>query len=186
MAKLIYAMMISLDGYVAGPAGGIVGLIDEEVHAFANREAARIGTELYGRRMYETMVYWETWEGEPDRPQYARDFANIWKGLDKIVFSSTLTNVSSRNTRIERRVDADAIRSLKEKSAKDISVSGPTLAARFIREGLVDEYGVYLTPVIVGGGTRYLGDIGLRLDLDLIEEHRFGNGVVFLRYRQRR
>ncbi|KAB2859946.1 MAG: dihydrofolate reductase family protein [Bauldia sp.] len=183
MAKLVYGMMVSLDGYVAGPNNDIVGAITEEVHAFANEETRQHGTHLYGRRMYETMVSWETWDRLSDRPDYERAFAGIWRDIDKVVFSTTLTDVAGARTRIERAVDPDEIRRLKA-ADKDIAVAGPTLAAHFIKEGLVDEYSLYLTPVIVGGGTPYLRDVGRRIDLELIEERRFGNGVVFLRYRE--
>jgi dihydrofolate reductase len=181
-------MMVSLDGYVAGPGGEIVGRIDEEVHAFANREALKTGTELYGRRMYETMVAWETLGSDPDSHPYEREFAHIWRAADKIVFSQTLKDAASRRTRLERNVNLDAIRALTQatgKSGKNVSVSGPTLAARFIEEGMVDEYSLYLVPVVVGGGIPFFKGVRRHLDLDLIEHHRFHNGVVFLRYRPR-
>jgi dihydrofolate reductase len=185
MGKLTYTMMVSLDGYVAAPDGRIVGIIDEEVHAFANRETMKVGAELYGRRMYQTMAVWENWDGRTDRPAFERDFARIWKGIDKIVFSSTLDHVASARTRIERTVEPQAILALKAGSEKPISVSGPRLAARFLALGLVDEIGMYLVPVITGGGTPFFRDAAPAAELDLIEEHHFGNSTVFLRYRLR-
>jgi len=182
MGRLVYSMMVSLDGFVAGPNGEIVGAVDEEVHRFANQEAQKSGTEFYGRRMYETMVYWETADERTDTPDHEREFSRIWKGLDKVVFSSTLNEVSSARTRIAREVKPDEIRKLKAASDKDLSVAGPALASRFIKERLVDEYAFYVTPVIVGGGTPLFMDVGRRIDLELVEQHGFANGVVFLRY----
>ena len=182
MATLTYSMMVSLDGYVAGPSGEIVGAITDEVHAFANREVERQGTHLYGRRMYEAMVYWETADARTDRPRVEREFARIWKNLDKIVYSSTLATASSARTRIERTLDLDEIRTMKSIAEKELGVAGPTLAHALVEAGLVDEFSMYVTPVIVGGGTPYLRDTGRRIDLELVEEHRFRNGVVFLRY----
>ena len=185
MRNLVYSMMVSIDGFVAGPNGEIVGAVDEEVHRFANEEQRKSGTDFYGRRMYEAMVYWETADTRPESPEHEREFSRIWKDTEKVVVSTTLNDVASGRISIVRDVESDAIRHLKATSDKKISVSGPTLAARFINEGLVDEYGVYLTPVIVGGGTPFLKGVSRRLDLKLTEEHRFGNGVVFLRYRPR-
>lgn len=187
MGKLTtYGMMASLDGYVADPQGDFSWVpIDEELHLFANNEARKHGTEIYGRRMYETMVYWETHEEQKDRPAYEDEFARIWRGFDKLVVSSTLDKVSSAKTRIVREVQPDEIRRLKAASEKDISVAGPTLAAAFINEGLVDEYTLYYVPVVVGGGTPMFTHIDRRLDLELIEQHRFASGVVFMRYAPR-
>jgi dihydrofolate reductase len=185
MGVLSYTMMVSLDGHVAGPDGRIVGDIDEEVHAFANRQAMMTGIELYGRRMYETMAVWGHWDARTDRPAVERDFARIWKGIDKIVFSTTLPSVASARTRIERAVEADAIRRMKAADDRTISVSGPRLAARFLELGLVDEIGMYLVPVITGGGTPFFRGAAPASELELVEEHRFANGTVFLRYRLR-
>lgn len=183
MGKLTYGMMASLDGYVADSRSKFDWVpIDEEIHLFANDEARRCGTEIYGRRMYETMVYWETHEEQKDRPTYEDEFARIWRGHDKLVVSSTLDKVSSANTRIVREVQPDEIRRLKADSEKDMAVAGPTLAARFINEGLVDEYTLYYVPVVVGGGRPMFTHVDKRLDLELIEQRRFGSGVVFMRY----
>lgn len=180
MGKLTFGMMASLDGFIADPEGKFHFSVDEEVHRFANEETRKTGTEIYGRRMYETMVYWETYEDE-EQPAY-NDFARVWRGLDKIVVSSTLDKVSSNKTRLVREVTADEIRQLKAASEKNISVAGPTLAAWFIKEGLIDEYGIYYMPVVLGGGTPMFKDIHRRLDLELVEEHRFGSGAIFARY----
>ena len=185
MAKLVYSMMVSLDGYVAGPDNAIVGAISEEVHAFANQEVAATGIHLYGRRMYETMVYWETAD-KPTESPIEREFSRVWKRLDKIVYSATLKDVSSGNTRIERVVNPEEIRKLKAAASKDLSVAGPTLASRFIDEGLVDEYAFYVTPVVVGGGTALFKGVDRRIEMELVEERRFGNGVVFVRYQPRK
>jgi dihydrofolate reductase len=183
MGKLTYGMMVSLDGYVADAKGHFDwGHIDEEIHSFANSETRMNGTEIYGRRMYETMVYWENDEAQKDRPGYEQEFASIWKGLDKIVVSSTLERVSSGNTRIVREVRPEEIRQLKAQSAKNVSVAGPTLAAQFIKAGLVDEYTLYYVPVVVGAGTPVFKDFVGRLDLELIEQRRFASGVIFARY----
>jgi len=179
---LIYSAIASLDGYTADAKGEFGWAApDEEVHAFVNDLERGIGTHLYGRRMYEVMRYWETVSLE-DRSPASRDFAAIWRAADKIVYSSTLPAPSSARTRIERRFDPEAVRMLKERG--DVSIGGPGLAASAIRAGLVDEYQLFVTPVVVGGGTSVFPD-GVRADLALAEEHRFSSGVVFLRYRPR-
>jgi dihydrofolate reductase len=180
MAKLIYTMIMSLDGYVADEEGNFDWAEpDPEVHAFVNDLERPIGTYLYGRRLYEVMVAWET---ITDEQSFIKDYAEIWRAADKIVFSKTLETVSSERTRIERRFDPEAIEEMKAAADRDISVGGPTLAAHAIRAGLVDEIGLFLTPIVVGGGTRALPD-DVRLPLELLDERRFGNGVVYLRYR---
>jgi dihydrofolate reductase len=185
MAKLIYSAIASLDGYIEDPNGNFDWAEpDQEVHTFANDLQRRIGTELYGRRMYETMVYWETAETLPDQPPFVQDFARIWRAADKIVYSTTLESTSSARTRIERSFDPDAIRQLKTAAQRDITIGGPELAAHAINAGLVDEYQVFLTPIVVGGGKQFLPD-DVRVGLDLLDERRFGNGMVFLRYRAR-
>src|SRR4051812_3829595 len=185
MAKLIYAAIASLDGYVEDEEGGFDwGMPDEEVHSFVNDLERPIGTYLYGRRMYEVMVFWETAHTLPDQPAVARDFAEIWRAADKIVFSKTLEDASSARTRIERDFDATAIRQLKASAESDLTVGGPHLAAQAIKAGLVDEYQLFLTPIVVGGGKRALPD-DVRAELELLEERRFGNGTVYLRYRPR-
>jgi len=153
LAKLVYSAITSLDGYVADQRGNFDWAApDEEVHRFVNAEERPIGTYLYGRRMYETMVYWETALEQPDQPEFVRDYAQIWQSAEKIVYSSTLQTVSSARTRIERGFDPDAIRKLKATSARDVSIGGPHIAAEAIRAGLVDEFRQLVAPVIVGGG----------------------------------
>jgi dihydrofolate reductase len=185
MGKLTYGMMVSLDGYIADPDGKSHFHMDEEIHRFANNETRKYGTEIYGRRMYETMVYWENHEVDKESSAYEDEFALIWRGLDKLVVSSTLDSVSSARTRLVREVQPDEIRRLKATSENDISVAGPTLAASFINAGLVDEYGLYCMPVVFGGGTPMFKDLDRRLDLALVEEHRFASGVIFMRYAPR-
>lgn len=183
MAKLVYSMLESLDGYVADAAGKFDWAEpDETVHTFVNELERPFGTYLYGRRMYEVMVWWETLGGLDGQPPYIEDYAKIWRAASKIVYSTTLDVVSSARTRIEREFDPDAIRRMKEEAVGDISVSGPGLAAQAIRAGLVDEYQLFVAPVIVGGGTRTLPD-AVRLDLELADVRRFDNGMVYLKYR---
>jgi dihydrofolate reductase len=182
MAKLIYSAIASLDGYVADEEGNWDWSIpDREVHAAVNDQERVIGSYLYGRRMYEVMVAWETMatEGEPDE---MRDYAEIWRGAEKVVFSSTLEDVASARTRIERAFDPEAVRALKERADRDLSVGGPELAAEALRAGLVDELRLFLSPVSVGGGKPALPK-GERVDLELLDERRFANGVVAVRYR---
>jgi dihydrofolate reductase len=180
MARLIYAAIASLDGYVEDEQGNFDWAApDEEVHAFVNDLERPIGTYLYGRRMYETMVYWET---DDDQAPVARDYGEVWRAADKVVFSRTLQTVSSERTRIERELDASAIRRLKESSQSDISIGGAELAGQAIAAGLVDECILVLVPVLVGGGKRAL-PAGVRAELELIDERRFRSGVVYLRHR---
>ena len=177
---LVYSVIASLDGYTADAEGKFDWAEpDEEVHAFVNELERGIGTYLYGRRMYETMVYWET-VPLAGQSQPSRDFAEIWRAADKVVYSTTLTAASSARTRIEPLFDPEAVRALKQRG--DVSVGGPGLAASAIRAGLVDEYHLFVTPVVVGGGTAVFPD-GVRAGLDLVDEHRFASGVVHLRYR---
>jgi dihydrofolate reductase len=152
------------------------------VHRFVNDLERPIGTYLYGRRIYETMVYWETAHTLPDQPPFIEDFAGIWQAADKIVYSKTLETLSSARTRIERDFDPEAVRQLKATVGHDISVGGADLAAQAIKAGLVDEYHLFLTPIIVGAGHQSLPD-NVRLELELLDERRFGNGVVHLHYR---
>jgi dihydrofolate reductase len=183
MAKLISSAITSLDGYVADENGNFDWAApDEEVHRFVNDLERPIGTYLYGRRIYETMVYWETAHTLPDQPPFIQDFAGIWQAADKIVYSKTLETLSSARTRIERDFDPEAVRQLKATAGRDISVGGADLAAQAIKAGLVDEYHLFLTPIIVGGGKQSLPD-NVRLELELLDERRFGNGVVHLHYR---
>jgi len=183
MAKLIYSPITSLDGYVADEKGSFDWAApDEEVHAFVNDLERPVGTYLYGRRMYEVMVYWETAHTLADQPPVVQDFAEIWQAADKIVYSKTLETVTSARTRIEREFDAEAVRKLKARAVRDITVGGPELAAQAIRAGLVDEYHLFVTPILVGSGKQALPD-GVRLELELLDERRFVNGVVHLHYR---
>jgi dihydrofolate reductase len=182
MAKLIYTGITSLDGYVADKDGAFDwSQPDEEVHAFVNELERPIGTYLYGRRMYEVMLYWENADTLADEPPVVQDFANLWRAADKIVFSKTLVTPSSTKTRIERVFDPEAVAKLKTEAQRDISVSGPELAGEALRAGLVDELHLFITPIVVGGGKAFLPD-DVRVGLELLDEHRFGNGVVHLRY----
>ena len=185
MAKLIYAALTSLDGYVADEDGNFDWAApDEEVHAFVNDLQRPVGTYLYGRRMYEVMRAWEHPEGFADQSPFMLDFAAVWQAADKIVYSRTLARVSTARTRIERDFDPEAVRRLKASAAHDLTVGGPHLAARAFEAGLVDEVQLFLAPMVVGGGNRALPD-HVRLPLELLDERRFGNGTVFLRYRTR-
>jgi dihydrofolate reductase len=182
MAELTYTAIASLDGYVADEHGKWDwSFPDREVHAFVNDLERPVGTHLYGRRMYEVLVAWETMD-DPD--PHMRDYAEIWRAAEKIVYSSTLEQVSSKRTRLERRFDAEAVRELKRSAASDLAIGGPHLAAEAFAANLVDQVHLFLSPVIVGGGTRALPD-GVRLDLELVGEHRFANGVVHLHHRAR-
>ncbi len=183
MARLIYSAIASLDGYVEDERGRFDwGAPDDEVHAFVNDLERPIGTYLYGRRMYETMVFWETAGRGDDSPPASRDFAGIWRAAEKIVFSRTLRTVSSARTRIEPSFDPDAIRRLKESSGTDVTVGGAELAGQAIAGGLVDECHLFLVPIVVGGGKRALPG-GVRAQLELLDERRFRRGAVHLHYR---
>jgi dihydrofolate reductase len=182
MAKLIYSAITSLDGYVADKDGNFDwSAPDEEVHRFVNELERPVGTYLYGRRMYEVMAYWETAE-TADQPPFERDYAQIWRVADKVVYSKMLATASTARTRIERDFDPEAVRRLKAQAERDISVGGPGLAAEAIRAGLVDEYHLFVGPTVIGGGNRALPD-DVRFELELLDERRFGNGVVHLHYR---
>jgi dihydrofolate reductase len=182
MGSLIYSAITSLDGYVADKDGKFEwGEPDAEVHEFVNDLGRPIGTYLYGRRLYEVMAAWENMNTS-DQPAYIRDFAQIWQAADKIVYSRTLDSVSTARTRIEREFDPAAVRGLKESATTDLLIGGPNLAGHALEAGLVDECHLFVAPMIVGGGTRFLPD-GLRQNLELAEERRFGNGMVHLRYR---
>jgi dihydrofolate reductase len=184
VAKLIYSSIASVDGYVADEQGNFDWAApDAEVHAFVNELERPVGTYLYGRRMYDVMVAWETMPTD-DEPAVIRDYAEIWRATDKIVYSTTLETATSDKTRIERSFDPDVVRQLKQRAWRDLSVGGPGLAAHALAAGLVDECHLFVAPVIVGGGTRFLPE-GLRLDLELVEERRFGNGTVYLQYRMK-
>jgi dihydrofolate reductase len=183
VAKLIYSAITSLDGYVADEDGNFDwSAPDEEVHAFVNDLERQIGTYLYGRRMYEVMAYWET--APTAGPSAEQDYARIWQAADKIVYSKTLQTTSTARTRIAHQFDPEAVRRLIVAAPQDISVGGPGLAGEAIRADLVDECHLFVNPVVVGGGNPALPS-NVRLDLDLLDEHRFGNGVVHLHYRTR-
>jgi dihydrofolate reductase len=185
MARLIYSAIASLDGYIADENGDFDWAApDEEVHAFVNDLERLIGTHLYGRRMYDVMVAWETMDTGADEPPVIRDYAKIWRAADKIVYSRTLEKPASARTHIVRDFDPEAIRQMKANAERDISVGGPELAAQALKSGLVDEIDLFLTPIIVGGGTQALPD-HVRLKLELLDERRFSGGVIRLHYRMR-
>ena len=182
MARLIYSALTSLDGYVADESGDFNWAApDPEVLAFVNDLERPIGTHLYGRRMYETMVYWETANAGGDQSAESRDFAQIWRAAQKVVYSRTLTAPSSGRTRIEREFDPGAIRQLKESSGTDITVGGAELAGRAMAAGLVDECHLLLSPILVGGGKSAL-PADVRVQLELLDERRFRGGVIHLHY----
>jgi dihydrofolate reductase len=182
MSKLIYIANVSLDGYIEDADGNFDWTTpDDEVFAFITDLVRLSGTYLYGRRMYETMAVWETLDVSAD-PGPMRDYAEIWRAADKIVYSHTLAAPSTPRTRIERELDPAAVRDLKAGAVRDISVGGPGLAAHALRAGLVDEIHLLLVPVVVGSGTRALPD-EIRIDLELAGERRFASGVVHLAYR---
>jgi dihydrofolate reductase len=185
MAKLIYFTPTSLDGFIAGETDSMDWAApDEEVSAFINDLHRPIGTYLYGRKEYETMMIWETPEAIPNRNPAMMDFGRIWQAADKIVYSKTLERVSTAKTRLEREFEPQAVRDLKAQLPQDISVAGPNLAAQAMRAGLVDEYQLLVVPFLLGGGKRVLAsDAGVKLDL--LDERRFGHGWVYLRYRTR-
>lgn len=182
MAKLIYSTIASLDGYVADAEGNFDwGAPDEEVHGFVNDLERGIGTYLYGRRMYEVMVVWETMDIQPALSPVMADYMRIWQAAEKVVYSTTLEAPTSERTRIERSFDPEAVRQLKASTERDISVGGPDLAGQAIAAGLVDEIQLLIAPVVVGAGNRSLPG-GVRLDLELLDERRFSGGLVFLHY----
>ena len=183
MAKLIYSAITSLDGYVADEDGSFDwDEPDEEVHTFLNDLERPVGTYLYGRRMYEVMVFWETALTLADQPPVMQDFAQIWQAADKVVYSTTLRTASSARTRIEADFDPEAVRQMKASTERDITVGGPDLAAQAITAGLVDECHLFVAPIVVGGGTRAFPN-KVRLELELLDERRFGSGMVHLHYR---
>jgi dihydrofolate reductase len=183
MARLIYSSIASADGYVEDAAGSFDWAAPgEELLCFVNDLERPVGTYLYGRRMYETMLYWETAHTVPGQPSSVREFTGIWQAADKIVFSTTLPSVSTARTRIERNFDAGMIRQLKSSTQHDMTVGGAGLAGQAVRAGLVDELQLFLVPIVVGAGKRALPN-GVRSDLELVETRRFASGAVYLRYR---
>lgn len=182
MAKLIYWMQTSLDGYVEDEHGDFDWTRpDDEVNAYINQRSSSVGAYLYGRKMYESMVYWETDYALHDPPQFHLDYARQWQAADKIVYSRTLGEPRSARTRIEREFDPDAVRRLKASADYDVTVTGPELAAHALRAGLVDEVQMFVNPVVVGDGKRFFPE-GVRLALELVEERAFRNGVLTVRY----
>jgi dihydrofolate reductase len=185
MARLIYTAITSLDGYIEDADGSFEWAApDEEVHAFVNDLERPVRTHLYGRRLYETMAYWEHPPDLAAQPRVVQDYAEIWQQANKIVYSRTLKAATSARTRIDREFDPDAVRRLKAEADADITVGGAELVARAIESGLVDEYNLFLVPVVVGGGKRALPD-AVRVNLELLGEHRFESGTVYLHYRSR-
>ncbi len=181
MARLIYAAIASLDGFIEDADGNFDWAApDEEVHAFVNDLERPVGTYLYGRRMYETMAVWDTMPLD-DEPDVMRDFAELWRAADKIVYSRTLADVSTERTRLERELDVEVVRRMKASAARDIGIGGPELAGQALAAGIVDEIQLFLTPVLVGVGKHSLPTTA-ELHLELRDQQRFGNGTVFLRY----
>jgi dihydrofolate reductase len=186
MASLIYSAIASLDGYVADEDGKFDWAApDVEVHTFVNDLARSVGTYLLGRRMYDVLAYWDDPPALDQQPSVMQEFTEIWRTADKVVYSRTLDTERTARTRIERDFDAEAIRQLKSGSDRDLAVGGPELAAQAIRAGLVDHYQLFVVPVVVGAGTLALPR-DERIDLELVDQRRFGNGTVFLHYRNRR
>ncbi|HEY7631279.1 MAG TPA: dihydrofolate reductase family protein [Thermoleophilaceae bacterium] len=186
MPKLIYSMGVSLDGYIAAPDGSIDwSAPDEELHQFHNQQARETGVHLYGRRLYEEMQLWETVDRDPSAPKHMVEFSKIWKGTPKLVFSTTLERVQG-NARLLRHVDGEDVARLKEGPGKQLAVGGAGLAATFIRLGLVDEYHLFISPVVLGGGTPYWPDLDERIKLELVESRTFASRVVYVRYRRLR
>lgn len=183
MARLVYSAIASLDGYIEGEDGKFDWAApDEELHSFVNEHERSMGTYLYGRRMYETMRFWEDHGAEPDQPAAMREYAAIWRAADKVVYSRTLKEVSTARTRVEREFDAEAVRAMKAVAERDLGIGGAELAARAFAEHLVDEVDLFLHPISLGGGKPALPR-GLRVNLELLGHRRFESGAVHLRYR---
>jgi len=183
MAHLIYSAILSLDGYIEDADGNFDwAMPDEEVHKFINDLERDVGTYLYGRRMYEMMTIWETDPEFAAESPLTQDFAKIWQAAEKIVYSETLESASTRKTKIERNFDPESIQQLKKTAGQNIAIGGSGLAAHVFRAGLIDELHLFLTPIIVGGGKKSI-PLNIRLELELMDERRFGNGTLFLRYR---
>jgi dihydrofolate reductase len=184
MRKLIYSMGVSLDGFIAGPGGEIDwSAPDEELHRFHNQQTREMGAQLCGRRLYEEMVYWETADENPSAAEYELEFARIWKSMPKIVFSKTLEKVEG-NARLVRDGVAEEVARLKEQPGKDLSVGGAGLASTLIKLALIDEFRLFVNPVVLGGGTPYLPALDERINLELVETRTFGSRVVYVRYRR--
>ena len=184
MRKLIYSMGVSLDGFIAGPGGEIDwSAPDEELHRFHNAQMREVGAHLLGRRLYETMVYWETAEQNPSATDYELEFARIWKELPKIVFSSTLEQVEGNATLVRDGL-AEEVAGLKQQPGKDLAVGGAGLASELIKLGLVDEFRLLVSPVVLGTGTPYFPALDETINLELLDTRTFGSRVVCLRYRR--
>jgi dihydrofolate reductase len=184
MRKLIYSFGVSLDGFIAGPDGEIDwSAPDEELHRFHNQQARELGAHLYGRRLYEVMRPWETREENPSASEHELEFARIWKSTPKIVFSRTLEKVEG-NARLVRDSAAEEIARLKEQPGKDLAVGGAGLASTFMKLGLIDEYRLFVSPVVLGGGTPYFPALDERINLELVETRTFGSRVVYVRYQR--
>jgi dihydrofolate reductase len=184
MRKLIYSMGVSLDGFIAGPQGEIDwSAPDEELHRFHNQQTRELGAQLCGRRLYEEMVPWETADENPSAAEYALEFARIWKKLPKIVFSKTLEKVEG-NARLVRDGVAEEVAKLKEQPGKDLSVGGAGLASTCMRLGLIDECRLFVSPVVLGGGTPYFPPLDERINLELVETRTFGSRVIYVRYQR--
>ena len=184
MGKLIYSMSVSLDGFIAGPDGEIDwSPPDEELHRFHNERVRELGAHLCGRRLYETMRYWETAEQDPSLPEHELEFARIWKDTPQIVFSKTLEKVEGNATLVRDGV-AEQVAELKEQPGKDLGVGGAGLASTVMKLGLIDEYQLFVNPVVLGGGTPYFPALDERINLELVETRTFGSRVVYLRYRR--
>jgi dihydrofolate reductase len=182
MGRLIYAALMSVDGYIEDAAGRFDWAEpDAEVHSYINDLERSIGTHLYGRRMYETMMVWETVGDDAEVGPIEAAYGRVWRELDKVVFSRTLAAVPTPRTRLEREFDPDSVRQMKEVSDHDLSISGPNLAAHAFAANLIDEVQLFVFPVIVGGGKAALPG-GVQLPLRLLGERRFDNGAVHLRY----
>ncbi len=184
MRRLIYSMGTSLDGFIAGPGGEIdFAAPDEELHRFHNEQTRELGVHLCGRRLYETMVYWETADQDPSASEVTIEFARIWQALPKIVFSRTLEQVEG-NATLERDGLADVAARLKAQDGKDVAVGGAGLAGSLARLGLIDEYRLFVSPVVLGGGTPFFPELDERIELELVETRTFGSRVVYVRYRR--
>jgi dihydrofolate reductase len=185
VARLIYSVIASLDGYIEDEDGRFDWAApDDEVHAFVNELERSVGTYLYGRRMYETMVYWERPPDRVEQASAAQEYAEIWQTADKVVYSKTLQTVTSARTRIERELNPEAVRRLKATVTRDLTIGGADLAAQAVEAGLVDAYQLFLVPAVVGGGKRALPE-HVRVNLELVDERRFRGGTVYLHYRVR-
>jgi dihydrofolate reductase len=185
MRNVIHSMGVSADGYIAGPDGTFDWAApDDELHRFHNEQTRELGAHFLGRRLYETMVPWETADQDPNLGATGREFAGIWQALPKIVFSTTLATVEGANARLATASIADEVARLRDQPGKDLAVGGAELAGAFARLGLVDEYRLFVSPVIVGGGTPFFPPLDERIDLELVETRGFGKGVTYLRYRR--